>query len=381
MMKITQAIIRQKTEQVKKTSTEKSILERDIQLFPHRISDKDKELIYRQLNVLQNSGVDILTSFEILFKQIKNKKTKEKLKGVMSLLVKGKSLSSAMEQYSDFSPYEVFSLKIGEETGRLNLVLEKLTLYFENKIAQRRQVSSALSYPILIVLTSLGAVTFMIFFIIPMFEEVFVRFNNDLPGLTKWVIGVSHAFKSNGIYILSAFLLLFLLSYLLKSNYKYRYGKEWLFLKVPVIGEIYQHVYLARFCDSMSLLISASVPMMHALDMVKRMIGFIHIERVVDDIKTDLMHGKSLTHAMERHEIYDDQLIALVKVGEEVNQLGSFFQKLADDYTASIKHKTSLLSTFLEPLMIVFLGMVVGLILVAMYLPMFELSSSMDFGN
>lgn len=378
-MKIPQAITH---EQIKVAKVDKkSILERDIQLFPHKISDKEKEIIYRQLNVLQKSGVDIRTSFEILFKQVKNTKTKEKLQGVLRELIRGKSLSGAIGSYADFTPYEIYSLKIGEETGRLTLVLEKLTEYFENKIAQRRQVVSALSYPLMIVLTSFGAVTFMILFIIPMFEEVFLRFNKDLPGLTKFVISMSHAFKSRGIYMLAAFGLIMILAYVFRSNVRLRWGREWLFLRIPVVGEIYRHVYLARFCESMSLLISASVPMIHTLDMVKKMIGFMHIERVIESIKTDLIHGKSLTMAMESHRIYDDQMIALIKVGEEVNQLGNFFQKLAYDYTNNIKHKTSLLSTVLEPFMIVFLGLVVGMILVAMYLPMFELSSSMDFGN
>lgn len=359
----------------------KSILERDIQLLPHKISNKEKETMYRQLSVLQKSGVDIRTAFEILFQQIKKKKTREKLEAVLDELIKGKSLSGALSIYQDFTPYEVYSIKIGEETGRLTLVMEKLTEYFENLIAQRRQLVSALSYPTLIVFTSIGAVTFMIFFIIPMFEEVFSRFGSELPALTDWVIGMSYTLRSNGLYYLVAALLIITLNFLLRKNRKYKMVKEAVILKIPVVGEIYRHVYLARFCDSMALLISSSVPMVNTLEMVKKMIGFLHLEKIIEGIERDLVQGKSLHMAMSAYKLYDHQMLALIKVGEEVNQLGNFFQKLADDYTDGVKHRTSLLSTFLEPLMIIFLGLVVGLILVAMYLPMFELSSSMNFGN
>ncbi|VXD14791.1 type II secretion system F family protein [Marinoscillum sp. 108] len=360
---------------------QESFLTKEIDLFPHRVSDKEKETIYRQLNVLQQSGVDIRASFEILFQQLKRKKTREKLQMVLAEIVKGKSLSESLAQFKDFTPYEVFSLKIGEETGRLTLVFEKLTTYFENQIAQRRQIVSALSYPILITLTSFGAVSFMIFFIIPMFEEVFLRFNSDLPALTKTIIGLSRGFRSNALLLFSSVGIVLFSIYALRKNLRFRWFKEWIWLRVPLWGEIYRQIYLARFCDSMGLLILSAVPMVHTLEMVRKMIGFLHIEVVLDQIKTDLVQGKTITEAFEKHAVFDNQMIALIKVGEEVNQLGSFFQKLSLDYTNSVKHKTALMATFLEPFMIIFLGLVVGVILVAMYLPMFELSSSMDFGN
>ncbi|MEQ8580615.1 MAG: type II secretion system F family protein [Marinoscillum sp.] len=366
---------------VTKEKKQESFLNKEIDLFPHRVSDKEKETIYRQLNVLQQSGVDIRASFEILFQQLKRKKTREKLQKVLAEIVKGKSLSESLAQFRDFTPYEVFSLKIGEETGRLTLVFEKLTTYFENQIAQRRQIVSTLSYPVLIMLTSFGAVSFMIFFIIPMFEEVFLRFNNDLPALTKTVIGLSRGFRSNAWLLFSLIGAVVLSIYVFRNNRRFRWFKEWVWLRVPLGGEIYRQIYLARFCDSMGLLILSAVPMVHTLDMVKKMIGFLHIEEVLDKIKTDLVQGKTITEAFEKYPIFDNQMIALIKVGEEVNQLGSFFQKLSADYTNSVKHKTALMATFLEPFMIIFLGLVVGVILVAMYLPMFELSSSMDFGN
>lgn len=358
-----------------------SILERDIQLFPHKVSDKEKIQIYQQLSTLLTAGVDIKTSFDILFKQIKNKKSREKLEQVLENLVRGKTLSESFSGFPDFTPYEVYSIKIGEETGRLTTVLNKLTSFFEGKIAQRRQVVSALSYPIIITLTSIGAVSFMILFIIPMFEEVFARFQGELPGLTKTVIAFANGLRSTAPLYFAVILLAVSAGYYFRNHKTFQFWRERLIMRIPLVKEIYLGVYLARFCDSMSLLIYSSVPLLNCLEMVEKMIGFQHIERTLGPIRKDLMQGKTFSGSLETHTIYDDQMKAFVKVGEEVNQLGLFFEKLATEHTSSVKYKTGLLSTFLEPVMIIFLGLIVGLILVAMYLPMFELSSSMDFGN
>ncbi len=358
-----------------------SFLERDIQVFPHAISDKEKIRIYQQLSTLLTAGVDIKTAFDILFKQIKNKKSRAKLEQVLETLIKGKTLSESFAAFSDFTPYEIYSIKIGEETGRLTTVLNKLTLYFEGKISQRRQIVSALSYPAIITLTSIGAVSFMILFIIPMFEEVFARFQGELPGLTKTVIALANGLKGKAPFYAIVLIGLVSIGYYYRKTTRVQYWKEVVILKIPIINEIYKGIYLARFCDSMSLLIHASVPLLTCLEMVEKMIGFQHIQNTLGSIRKDLMQGKTFSSALDIHPIYDDQMKAFVKVGEEVNQLAHFFDKLGTEYTDSVKYKTGLLSTFLEPVMIVFLGLMVGLILVAMYLPMFELSSSMDFGN
>jgi len=358
-----------------------SIWNKDIEVFPSRLTNNEKELIYRQLKVLQDSGVDIRTSLELLLTQVTKKKSKAKIKLIIDEVVLGKSLSESMANLDDFSPYEVYSLQIGEETGKLSTVLGKLSEYFENQISQRRQIVSTLSYPILIVFTAIGAVAFMVFFIIPMFEDVFARFNSELPSLTKSVISFSAYIRSKGLYFLGGIASFGLLIYLFKSNKRVRLTMEWIGLRLPFVGTIYRSVYLARFSDSMGLLLQSAVPMVKTLEMSEKMIGFLHLENALKEIKKDLIQGTPITQSFSKHAIFDLQMLALIKVGEETNQLGVFFQKMATEYTLSVRHKTGLFGTFLEPFMIIFLGLVVGVILVAMYLPMFELSSSMNLGN
>ncbi len=359
-----------------KSKKEESIWNKDISLTGNKISDKEKSYVYHQLFNLIDSGIDIRYAFEILENQIKSAKTRQKIADIHEEVVKGKSLSRAMEESSFFTNYEFYSIRIGEETGKLSNVLQQLYEYYEEKLAQRRQLMNALSYPILILFSSVGAVAFMMFFIIPMFEQVFARFGSDLPWITKVIIDFSKFINRYFWLILFVIAGLIGLNVYFSSNPKLKIIKERVILAIPVFGEIYRSIYLARFCTSMALLVGSDVPIMNALDMVKNMINFRSLEIPISHIRDQIIKGKSLNSTLARYKIFDHEMIALIKVGEEVNKLGEFFDKLSRNYSDSVKHKTGLMGTVVEPVMIIFLGLIVGVILIAMYLPMFELSSN-----
>lgn len=352
-----------------------SIWNREITLGKPKITDKEKQHLYNQLYNLIDSGIDIRYSFEILEKQIKSKKTAQRIAEIGQLVIEGQSLSKAMRTSQLFTAYEYFSVEIGEETGKLAYVLKQLSLYYDNKLIQRRQIVSALSYPILILLSAIGAVSFMVFFIIPMFEEVFKRFGSDLPLITQYIISFSNLVNDHFLTFLLLVVLLFGINRYLSSNLKYTYFQERLILSLPLIGEIYNKIFLSRFCTSMGLLLSSEVPMISALEMVSNMINYQHLKRPIVEIKACIISGRSLYEAMKDYKVFDHEMIALVKVGEEVGKLAVFFDKLSSNYSEEVKHKTGLLNTVLEPAIIIFLGLVVGVILIAMYLPMFKLST------
>jgi type IV pilus assembly protein PilC len=146
--------------------------------------------------------------------------------------------------------------------------------------------------------------------------------------------------------------------------------------KIPVIGTVVSGIFLARFCSSMALLMSAKVPLLQAIQLVRQMISYYPIKSSLGIIEKGILQGDSLNNCLSQFKVYDSRMIVLIKVGEEVNQLDVFFGKLADKYSEDVDHKTGLLSTFLEPIIIIFLGIIVGFILIAMYLPMFQLSTS-----
>jgi len=161
-----------------------------------------------------------------------------------------------------------------------------------------------------------------------------------------------------------------------RNNEIYRKISTALLLKIPFIGPIMRKIYLARFCHSMTLLMGAKIPIIRALALVKQMIRFYPIEVSLSEIEKDVMQGQSLNKSLSKFSIYTPRMVSLIKVGEEVNQLETFFDKIAKQYSDEVEHETGLLGTLVEPFMLVFLGGVVGLILVAMYLPMFQLSST-----
>lgn len=358
-----------------KQSSLQEMLSKDISFFRKKLEDKKKEALYLELSILLSAGVDIKSSLEIITAEQKKKKDKELFENIQQRILKGSALSEAMEVTGMFSSYEIFSLKIGEETGKISTILHELSLYFKNKIKQKRQAISALTYPLIVLSTSVAVLTFMLNVIVPMFTEVFKRFGGELPFLTRMVIRASDFFGDYfwmGLFILLGTSAVFFTQ---KEKLWFRKGASSFLLRVPILGELIRKIFLARFCHSMNLLLSSRIPLLRALGLVKQMIRFYPLESAIESIEKDILQGLPLYKSLSQHPVFHHRLVSLVKVGEEVNKLDEFFAKISDQYTEDIDHQTKVLSTFLEPLMLVFLGLIVGIILVAMYLPMFQLGS------
>lgn len=352
-----------------------SILNREIS-FSKGFNDKNKETLYQELSLLMNSGVDINRSLEIIAEHYKKEKDKQVIKDIKNYLIEGKSFSQSLELIEGFSPYEYFSIRIGEETGRLEMVLEQLATFYKRKIRQRKQITNALTYPIMVLITAFIAVGFMMNFVVPLFSEVFKRFNGELPAITQMVISASDFFNKN-IIIIILFIagLIISLVYIRKKEWYRKYYSR-ILLKIPIAGELTKKIYAARFCHAMSLLITAHVPMIRAIDLVEKMIGFYPFEQVMKEIKKNIIKGEFLYETLQKYDFFDRKLVALVKVAEEVNKMEIVFNELSHQYNDEIEGRISVMSNLLEPIMIIIVGFLVGIILIAMYLPLFQLSTS-----
>lgn len=354
------------------------ILNKEISLFGQQLSDKKKERFYSELNILFAAGVDIKTALELIEEEQVKLKDKMLFEKVREVVINGGSLSDALNGSGKFSPYEYYSIRIGEESGRLTEVLDDLAKFFAGKIKQKRQVMNAVSYPIVVTFTAFGVIWFMLRFVVPMFSDVFKRFKGELPVMTKVVIRASDFMAQNGLYIIMALVTLIVLLYSQRKNDWYRKYASALLIRLPVFGDIFQKIFLARFCHSMHLLLSARTPLVSSLDLVQKMAGFYPIERSLEIVKNDIMHGATLYSSLSKFSIYNSRMRSLIKVAEEVNQMDVIFGKLAKQYTDEVEHKTSLLGSIIEPVMIIFLGLMVAVILIAMYLPLFQLSTSIQ---
>jgi type IV pilus assembly protein PilC len=364
----------------KKVSTKKeggvmSFLNKDISLGSKQLNDKKKEGFYNELTLLLDAGVDIKSSLELIESEQVKKQDKELFAEIRRQVISGKGMSEAMKNSGKFSDYEYYSVKIGEESGQLLQVLQQLRIYFEKRIKQRRQIVGALTYPLIVIAVAFGAVAFMISFVVPAFADIFKRFKADLPAVTKFILNLSESFP---LYF-GAFLLLVLSAVVF---YRMNRAKVWMrkslssfTLKIPVIGNLIQLTYLSRFAQSMSLLIAAKVPLIEAMSLVQKMINYYPIEISLEAMEHEIMKGKSLSESMSKYKIYPKKMIYLIKVAEEVNQMDKIFSQLSQQYSDEVEHKSGLISTVIEPILIVFLGFMVAFILVAMYLPMFSLTN------
>lgn len=351
-------------------------MSRDIKLFGSKWNDKKKEAFYGELHVLLTAGIDIRTALELLEGEAEKKEDKLLYGKILSSIINGSTLPEAIEQTGKFSLYEFYSLRIGEESGRMKEVLKDLNDYYTKKLKQKRKVTSALSYPMVVMLVAIGAVWFMLRFVVPMFADMLKRFNTELPGITKIIISASETLGKYGPWMI---LVLGGLSIFIYSQRKldgFRKISAAFVLRIPYIGKITQKVYLERFCHSMHLLLASRTPLVNALELVQKMVGFYPIETSLTKVRHDIMHGSALHESLAQFPVYTKRMISLIRVAEEVNQLDLMFDKLSKQYSDEIEHETSVLGSVIEPLMIVFLGLMVAVILIAMYLPMFKLGDS-----
>ncbi|TCC99767.1 type II secretion system F family protein [Pedobacter psychroterrae] len=354
----------------------KELFTKDLTFGGSHLNDQKKDHFFFELSTLLQSGIDLKNSLDLVTLESLKDKHLGIYKEIKEKVINGESLARAVKGTGKFSDYDFFSIEIGEETGNLAEVLKDLAVYYKRKVEQRRKIVAALTYPAIVLCTSAAAVFFMLRFVVPMFSDVFKRFGGKLPWMTDMVIRSS---KLMGALFLPGVLVLgLLISFLYANRNKHRFRdlSSRLVLKIPLIGELVTKIYLARFCNTMRLLISTKIPLLRAIAMSRHTIGFYPVEQSLKKVELEIMAGKSLHLSLQEFSIYPPKMIQLVKVGEEINKLDYFFENIADQYVKEVEHQTSTVSKLIEPLIIIFLGLVVGFILISMYLPMFEMGNS-----
>lgn len=352
------------------------IFSREISLTGNRFGDRQKERFYGELQTLLTSGVDIRTALELLETEAGKKEEQQLFARIRAAVIAGSTLPDAVKDTGKFSDYEYFSLRIGEESGRMTAVLHDLADYYTKKIRQRRRVRSAMMYPSVVVSVAIGAVWFMLHFVVPMFTDMLRRFNTELPGITKAIITLSDTLAHYGPWIMLALLGGGIFVYTQRKQIWYRRFSANVLLRIPYIGNIARKVYLERFAHAMNLLLTAKTPLVNALELVQKMVGFYPVEQALETVRHDVMRGMPLHESLAKFPVFTKRFISLLRVAEEVNQLEQMFERLSKQYTEEIEHDTGTLGSIIEPVMIIFLGLAVALILVAMYLPMFQLSGT-----
>jgi len=370
--KLDQALPKEKTKAEKDWVSE--LLQKEIR-FGKAFGSKKKEDFYSELGVLLKAGINLKDGLALLQENQKKEKLKAFYGEMVEALVSGRSLFEVLQERPEFTEYEYYSVKIGEETGTLNRIVEELGKFYERKNEQRRSLTNALTYPIIILITAIIVVIFMLRMVVPMFEDIFNQNGGELPGITKMVISASNFVKDYGWLVLIGLGSLIALRKTFSEKEWFKKGKDQLLLKIPYIGSFISSVYLAQFTQAVALLTSSKVPMLSSIQMVRKMIDFYPLNEALAKVEKGVLAGTSLNASMSGSKIFDNKMTSLVKVAEETNQTEYIFERLNQQYAIEVQQKSKLLSTLMEPMIIIVVGLFVGIILVAMYLPMFKLSS------
>lgn len=357
------------------TSSIDSILKKEIHLFGSNFNAKKKEQFYTELSVLLTSGIRLKDALYLISESQKKKDDVLFFQKIGDRIVAGDDFSKVLKEQKEFTVYEEHSVRIGEQSGSLEKVSNSLADFYTRKNEQRRNIVSALTYPVIVLGTALLAVIFMLQFVVPMFKDTFRQNNVELPAVTKGVIGFSEWIGAYGWIIVVVFVAFLVFQKYLSKQLWYRTKRDLLLLKLPVFGSFIRVSNIARFTQAVSLLVNAKVSIPQSIKLAKEMIAFVPLENALSEVEQDILRGKNLSDSLKKHTFFDAKMIALIRVAEQTNKTEFVFQRLNEQYNQEVLRQSKLFSTLLEPIIILIVGIIVAVILIAMYLPMFELGN------
>ena len=341
------------------------------------VNQKDITFFTRQLATMLRAGVPLLQAFDIIARGHSNARFSRLRMDIKNKVETGSSLSQAVREYpKHFDSLYCNLVQAGETAGMLDAILERLATYMEKILAIKGKIKSALFYPITVLVVALVVTWIIMVFVIPSFKSVFASFGANLPWLTLVVIAISDFFVQwwwaifliligTGVGVMLAF----------KRSEALRYVVHRYSLKIPVVGTILEKATIARWTRTLQTMFAAGVPLVESLDAVGGASGNLVYVAATKRIQTDVSTGTSLTNAMGAVNLFPSMVIQMTQIGEESGSLDNMLGKIADFYEREVDDAVAALSSLLEPVMIVFLGVFVGGLVVAMYLPIFKLGA------
>jgi type IV pilus assembly protein PilC len=342
-----------------------------------KITAKDLTIFTRQLATMMKAGVPLLQAFDIVGRGNANPSVARLLNDIRTDVETGTSLSTAFRKYPQhFSNLYCNLVEAGESAGILDSLLDRLAVYMEKTEAIKSKIKSALMYPTAVVVVAFVVVTVIMIFVIPAFKSVFTSFGADLPAPTLLVMAMSDYFVKywwllfgvifgGGYYFFQAW----------KRSEKIQFIMDRLMLRLPIFGTLIEKSCIARWTRTLSTMFAAGVPLVEALDSVGGASGNMLYSRATERIQQEVSTGTSLTQAMTNANLFPTMVLQMCAIGEESGSIDHMLSKAADFYEAEVDDAVAGLSSLMEPIIIVFLGVIIGGIVVAMYLPIFKLGS------
>jgi type IV pilus assembly protein PilC len=364
-----------KRQQITATKMTEKGKEFNMPTFGGGVNAKELAIFTRQFSVMIDAGLPLVQCLEILASQQENKFFQKVLTGTRGQVEGGATLSAAMRSSPKvFDALYVNMVEAGETGGILDTILQRLSGYIEKNVKLQRAVKSALVYPVGVLTVAGGVITLLLWKVVPIFATLFAGLGVDLPLPTKIVIALSNFVGSVfGFLILVAFAGVLFGLKVWYGTPQGRFVLDTIILKLPVLGLLMRKIAVARFTRTLGTLISSGVPILEGLDITAKTAGNAVVERALQQVRKSLEEGKSLTEPLKESEVFPGMVTQMIAVGEQTGAMDAMLQKIADFYEEEVDAAVKDLLTALEPIMIVFLGVVVGGVVISMYLPLFSL--------
>ncbi len=343
-----------------------------------KISATDITVFTRQLSTMMKAGLPMMQAFDIAAKGHANPSMTAMLLNIRSDVEQGHTLADSFAKYPKyFDRFYCNLVRAGETGGVLESILDKLSLYKEKTQSIKKKVRGALTYPIAVIVVAIALIFVMMMYVLPAFAKVYQEMGVSLPGLTQVMMNISDFFVTYGIYMLIILIggaVGFIKS--MQKSQELQKRVDYMLLKMPIFGPIVRKAAIARWARTTATLFAAGVPMVEVLDSVAGATGNIRYEEATQDIRAKVNQGISLTSSMEATEVFPNMVIQMTLIGEESGSLDDMLNKAAEFYEEDVDTAVSQLSSLMEPIIMVVLGLIVGVILVAMYLPLFNIGNA-----
>ena len=360
---------------IKDESESKSILDLP---FLNKISSKEIVVLSRQIATLFDAQVSALKAFTMLAENSPNKILGAKLNQIGDDLQAGSSISQSLSKHPEmFSDFYINMVKVGEETGKLNQVFLHLAAYLDRQYTLTAKKKNALIYPVFVVFTFFVVMTLMFVVVIPKLSAIILDSGQEIPVFTKIVIAMSNFFVNYGFFLLILLILLGVWLWRLSLTGKGKIYLDKTRLSIPLVGDLYRKLYLSRIADNLDTMLSSGVPIVRSIDITSNVVGSDVYKEIMKDAADSVKSGLALSAAFKKHNQYiPGILVQMVKVGEETGSIGPILKNLADFYKREVDDAIDTLVGMIEPIMIVVLGLGVGLLLVAVLMPIYNMAGS-----
>ncbi len=344
-----------------------------------RIKSDDIVVFSRQLATMVEAGVPLVQSLSILAEQAENATLQKTVVSLRDDVESGKSLSEALEKFKKtFSGLFISMVKAGESSGRLEEILDRLSTYIEKTNALQKKIKSALVYPAVVSSMALIITFGMMTWVIPQFAGIFTSLNAPLPTPTRLLIAASNILRQNFILIVGGVVGLIFLFLRYINTKRGRYWFDGMKLKAPIFGSLFMKVSISKFSRTLSTLVKSGVPILAALEIVAKTGGNVRIEQIIFEVRTCIKEGESISAPLSKKKIFPPMVVRMIAVGEETGELDKMLGKISDFYDVQVDNAVSGLTSMIEPLVIAFLGIVIGTIVIAMFLPILTLTNALQ---